>query len=96
MRQYGFRRDVPCRWGTSWNGEEPCWECWHEETCLGCGKVLRMSISDGECPGWHPMTDADRVRVDAEIGRHREILAEHAARHRVITGPQGYRKRRSA
>jgi hypothetical protein len=91
-RQPFWRRDTPCRWGTSWSGEEPRWECWHEETCSGCGKVLRTGISGRECPEWHPMTDAERAAVDAKIERHREFLAGRAGHRPVITGPQGYRR----
>jgi predicted Fe-S protein YdhL (DUF1289 family) len=96
MRDFGWHVDIPCRWDVSWFGDEPRWSCRHEEVCAGCGKVLRVGIGSEECPDWHPMTGAERLEVDAEIARHREHRAARAERKPVITGPQGYRKRRSA
>jgi hypothetical protein len=58
--------------------------------------VLRTSIGDRECPEWHPITDAERSRVEAEIERRREHRSARAERKPVITGPQGYRRPKPA
>lgn len=92
MRDYR----LGCRWDLSWAGTEPRWFCDHEEFCAGCGKILRFHLEPGRCPDFHPMTDADRARVEASLERHRELDAARQARKPVIAGPQGYRKRKSA
>jgi hypothetical protein len=81
-----------CGWQVSWTGDTSWWSCQHEERCGGCGKVLRHILGD-DCPDWHPMTGAERTAADDEIRRHQE---HREGRKRVIAGPQGYRKKRSA
>lgn len=93
----GFMARRDCRWGTSRaDPDEPSWHCFHEEVCAGCGKVLRISVEPGECPDFHPITGAERAAVEADITRRRDLIAQQNARRPVISGPQGYRKRKGA
>jgi hypothetical protein len=91
-----FRREFPCRWDASWTADGPEWFCYHEERCARCGKVLRSRVGREECPEFRPITDDELAAIEAEIKRHEGIRAARAARKPVITGPQGYRKRKSA
>lgn len=88
-------RDWPCRWGLDWAGDEPRWSCFHEEYCLGCGKVLRIQIGGEECPEWHPVTVEDQVRIDASRQRQETIRADLAAR-KAARISVGYRKPRAS
>lgn len=101
MQEYGWRRSTACKWGPSWPvpDGEPSWRCSHEEVCKGCGKVLRISIEAWECPDFHPVTDEERAAIEAERVEHEARVAELRERNHwkprpVITGPQGYRRKR--
>jgi hypothetical protein len=102
MREYGWRRTATCKWAISgWRKPgEPSWHCAHEEVCSGCGKILRANISDEECPGYHPITAAEIAAIEAKRAEEEARLAAAQARWQPrrlpITGPQGYRKKRSA
>ncbi len=103
IQEYGWRRTAGCRWAVSWRSKdgEPSWHCAHEEFCTGCGKILRTSITDGECPAFHPVTAAEREAVEAERAGHEARVAALRARNRwqpkpPPTGPQGYRRKRGA
>ena len=102
MQEYGWRRETACKWAISWREPgEPSWHCNHEEACSGCGKILRTKISDEECPGYHPITDGEVAALEAKRAEDEARTAATRARSRwqqrpPITGPQGYRRRRSA
>lgn len=94
-----WRRDDPgCRWQASWTtrdgGYAACWACDHREECERCGKVLRDHIPAAECPAY-PGIPEDRAAAEEEALRIRERVAGRQSRWKpVITGPQGYRRRR--
>jgi hypothetical protein len=99
-RQDGYHARE-CRWDAAWTRDEPVWFCCHEEACTGCGKILRSRILRDECPDFQPITKEQHDAITAWIARRRDELAATRARSRrqpkpPITGPQGYRKRRSA
>jgi hypothetical protein len=89
---------VSCYWGLPyWSdiGQQPLWYCSHEEHCSGCGKILRTRISDVECPLYHEIIKAEREAIETEAGKIRDQRAKWRYRKRpLITGPQGYRKKR--
>ena len=102
MREYGWRRAAVCLWAVSWRSRdgEPSWHCGHEEVCTGCGKVLRLRIEDAECPGFHPITDAEREAIEAKRAEHEARVAAARARSRrqpkpPVTGKQGFRRKRN-
>lgn len=100
MLTFGWHRDRPCEWAISWRSRngEPIWHCNHEEVCSGCGKVLRVGISDEECPDFHPITADEQAAIEAKQAENdARIASQPWRRHKpVITGPQGYRKKRGA
>lgn len=102
VKQYGWSAKRECRYAISWRtDDEVGWHCCHEEFCSGCGKILRGKISDGECPGWHPVTDAERAALEAERAEHEARVAAARARSRwrpkpPVDGPQSYRRKRGA
>jgi hypothetical protein len=103
MQVYSWRRTVGCGWALSWRrkGDELSWHCAHEEVCTGCGKVLRIGISGQECPDFHPITDGERTAIEAKRAEDEARIAAARAQSRwqpkpVVTGRQGYRKKRSA
>jgi hypothetical protein len=99
IRDYGYRTHGVCEWRASWFKEEPGWFCLHEETCAGCGKILRDRLPKQECPDFHPIAPQEKAAVEDKIARRSELTAARSSRYKrkpVITGPQGYRKRKSA
>jgi hypothetical protein len=95
ITQGGWSRGE-CRWGISWTDpDQPSWICRHEERCAGCGRVLRTSVSSAECPDFRPVTEQEQAAIEAEIVRREQVVPWRRQRP-VITGPQGYRKKRSA
>lgn len=89
---------LACAWRPDWPYEHACWECYHQEECGRCGKVLRTSwqLAAGECPAY-PGDPAQRAAAEAECAEIRErVEASRQARRPVVTGPQGYRRRRQA
>lgn len=83
-----------CRWDESWTRSgELAWRCIHEEVCADCGKLLRFSVGRDECPDFHPVTDAERARIEASAARFQEWKVRTRP---VISGRQGYRKRKGA
>jgi hypothetical protein len=101
LHALGWRRPVTCQWDISWRSKngEPSWHCNHDEVCAGCGKVLRISISEQECPDFHPITSDERAAIEAKQAENDARMAaavtKHPGRWRkpVITGPQGYRRK---
>ena len=90
-----------CRWRAAWSSRAggeyvACWMCEHRETCARCGKVLRDRIPAAECPAY-PGTPEDRAAAEEEALQIRERVAQRQTRWKpVITGPQGYRRKREA
>ena len=87
-----------CRWVPCWSWRErrfdsTAWSCFHEEQCSLCGKVLRASVTLGECPAY-PGDPAQRAAAEADAVRAQERQDAWRGRRKVITGPQGYRRRR--
>jgi len=98
VSQYRWPQKRGCRWDASWSRDEPGWFCDHEEACAGCGKILRSRIPRAECPDFVPIAPGQHAAIMAGIRRREDELAASRARFRKppVTGPQGYRKRRSA
>jgi len=101
MQENGWRRETTCKWAIWWRKPgEPSWCCNHEEVCAGCGKILRAGIGDEECPGYHLITADELAALEAKrIEDEARLAARPQSRWQQrppITGPQGYRKRRSA
>jgi hypothetical protein len=91
IRDSGWRKRR-CYWGNAWGRDVPVWFCAHEEVCIGCGKVLHISIPAEQCPDYHAITEAEQAVLDEEVERWRQRRL--ARRQPVIDGPQGYRKRK--
>lgn len=90
-----------CGWDIHWWKEKATWVCYHEEACSGCGKILRSRLPDEECPQFCPLTAGQQASIDSRIAARKEEAAQWLARRRrqpkpVISGPQGYRRKRSA
>lgn len=100
MRSFARLR-LTCRWGHRWNRENPItWNCHHQEYCAGCGKILRDVIPAGECPDKVALTQdiIEGIRrkdreAEERLARWRELRRPVIAP--VITGPQGYRKKKA-
>jgi hypothetical protein len=93
-----------CEWKASWDWKAQAyatwWYCPHHEVCGKCGKVLRerRDILSRECPDY-PGDPDQRAAVEASIPelekRRRERGVRWPYRKPVITGPQGFRRRRA-
>lgn len=91
---YGWRRYQECGWSVSYTGKEHWWSCRHHEACASCGKDFGK-IPLRRCPLYHDITPEEQQRLDAELAVHEERRAKWKPRLKpVITGPQGYRKKR--
>jgi hypothetical protein len=90
-----------CRWGAMWDRETReqviGWHCEHEERCAKCGLIFERRIADERCPAY-PGAPAQRAvaeqRLFEWIERRRTSPAWARGRKPVISGPQGYRRRR--
>ena len=93
-----------CEWASAWgiDGQEYRlgWACRHREECAACGRIFRehYDLKGEECPAY-PGDPGQRAEAQAEVGRDQEQCASWPAaaprwRRPVITGPQGYRRRR--
>ena len=87
-----------CEWGSRfpWHDEPVTWLCHHSEVCAVCQKILRepWDLAPAECPGY-PGSQAQHAEAEAEARASAARVAEYQARRRpVITGRQGYRRRR--
>lgn len=95
------RGKLDCGWAPSWrtpDGEYgACWSCDHREECARCGKILRDGILRSECPAY-PGTPGQRAAAEEKAAEIRERIAQRRPWRRkpVITGPQGYRRKRQA
>jgi hypothetical protein len=100
----GTPQDPGCRWSESfiWPGGTygACWKCRHREECARCGKILRVrsELADAECPDY-PGDPAEREAAEAAAAQRARSWSHLLSRYRqyrkpVITGPQGYRRRR--
>ena len=101
---YLSRRAKVCEWASAWSidGQEYRlgWVCMHREECVNCGRIFRehYDLKGEECPAY-PGDAAQRAEAEAQVGRDEEQRASWLAsrphwRRPVITGPQGYRRRR--
>ena len=94
-----FRKSkVYCYWGLPyWDDDaDAAWYCSHEEYCSGCGKILLTRISNAQCPQYHEITKTEKASVEREREERAVRRASWKKRPRkVITGPQGYRKKRN-
>jgi hypothetical protein len=97
VKEYGgWQRKGRCAWVISWTDPDKLtWNCLHEAFCPGCGKVLATVIGFSDCPDAHPVTGDDRAWFEKEHARRDALTARRKLRGRpVISGPQGYRKRK--
>lgn len=101
MREYSWRRPAACLWAVSWRSKdgEPSWHCGHEEVCTGCGKILRLSVGDRDCPDYHAITAGEREAIEAERAEDEARVAAARARNRrqprpPVTGKRGFRRKR--
>ncbi len=89
----GWSSRQGCGWSTGYRygGWYPKWSCAHREECTHCGKVLHHFLAPELCPAY-PGTEEAKAAVEKKI----EAYAQRAARPRkVITGQQGYRKKKA-
>lgn len=92
-------RQKECHWDIlGWRSErKPYWACRHVLICSGCGKDFgKCTVS--QCPLYHAITKTEQAGLDEQIRLHDEWIAgmkpSRWRRKPVITGPQGYRKKR--
>jgi hypothetical protein len=90
-----------CGWWIAYQGGKMMiiYSCHHQVYCTGCKKILQRRVSREQCPGYHPITPAERTAIDAEITRREELAAAQRIKYPrlrkpAITGPQGYRKKK--
>lgn len=90
------RKPVQCEWSSRWVDDGVAWRCHHEEHCHACGKILRTSLADAECPAY-PGSPEQRAEAEVAAAIATQRWAEwRQSRRRVITGPQSYRRKRNA
>jgi hypothetical protein len=92
-----------CGWLSRWDipaqDYRVGWGCGHREVCANCRKVFRepWELPPEMCPAY-PGGPAQRAAAEADLVKDRERRAAHAERYGrrgpVITGPQGYRRKR--
>lgn len=86
-----------CRWGPLWSLEEQeltvAWYCEHERHCKYCGLVFTRRVSDEDCPAY-PGTEEQRAVAGQQAFERNEARRAMPRRKPVITGRQGYRKRK--
>jgi hypothetical protein len=91
-----FKRSE-CGWRVGYTadretGERGIWySCYHERVCGRCGKVIESTLSSTSCPLYESRGE-QKERV-AEEARNAPPL-QYRRRMPVITGPQGYRKKK--
>lgn len=94
------RNGANCGWRLGWTYNRETglrniyYACWHETVCQLCGKILVHSMDKGSCPLAAERED-ERERVAAEAAANRPPSRNNWRRRPVITGPQGYRRKRS-
>jgi hypothetical protein len=87
------RYKTVCGWRVDYK-DETYWFCLHVLTCSGCGKDFG-GVFMKQCPLYHDVTPAEQAWIGKEIEERKERRARWKIHHRpVITGPQGYRKKR--
>lgn len=89
-------RKKECGWAVYWRMHErkPYWSCRHVLICSGCGKDFGACLP-AQCPLYHPVTSKEQAWIDAEIARREQQEASWVRRRKpIITGPQGYRKKK--
>lgn len=85
------------RQGRDEDGTTVGWVCYHEERCSACGKVLRSSweLRRVECPVF-PGSAEQKAEAEREAAEYPERWRSQRRPRRVITGPQGYRRKRAS
>jgi hypothetical protein len=93
---YFARNRQSCAWNPGWNsdGYRPFWWCGHEEQCKHCGKVIFRRISPEECPNYRPDIP-EGVWQTCREADERMTSRKWMQKKSPITGPQGYRKKKS-
>jgi hypothetical protein len=102
IRTFPWQKNpATCGWWITYKAGQmvTVYHCLHRETCGLCEKILRNRLPPEQCPGFHAITTAEQAAIDAEITRREEAAATRAVKYPrlrkpVITGPQGYRKRK--
>jgi len=89
-----------CRYTVKWNLKEhklvPGWNCNHQLACDKCGKIFSIILGRDRCPVYPGDTEqlADIERQIEERNELRRTSPTWNKRKPVITGPQGYRRKR--
>lgn len=88
-----------CEWVPHWSRRKRSyngtgWSCRHEERCSCCGRVLRMVVVPSECPAF-PGDPVQRAAAEIDAVCAQERQDTWRGRRKVISGPQGYRRRRT-
>jgi hypothetical protein len=96
----GWRgREHPCEWTYQYarreHGFTIRWWCRHEVRCSVCKKVLRSRIPEEDCPDY-PGLAGQKERAQAEGAEVQARFEERQSGRRVITGPQGFRRKRGS
>lgn len=102
-----FRYDNPqdreryqCRYVVKWDTKEkklvPNWHCNHQIACDRCGKIFDFFLVNDNCPVYpgDPEQLADVYSKIEERNEFRRTSPIWNRKRPVITGPQGYRKKR--
>jgi len=86
--------NAKCGWRVDYK-DETYWFCHHVLICSGCGKDFG-GVYMKRCPLYHDITPAEQEWISKEIEESRKRRAKWRIHRRpVITGPQGYRKKRN-
>ena len=96
-------REHACRWTVRWDWQVTHawavgWKCGHREACAGCGRVLRElgDLKARECPVY-PGSETQHAEAEAELVEMQQMKPRVRWRRKpVITGKQGYRRRRDS
>jgi hypothetical protein len=89
------RRIKACGWSLYYREARIWWQCRHQESCAGCGKIAHRHVEPSQCPDYHEITTGEQEALDAQIARREiERASWKRARRPVITGRQGYRKKK--
>jgi hypothetical protein len=89
-----------CRWSPMWSRKDKGlvvgWHCEHEERCAKCGLIFERFVGRDRCPVF-PGTGQQKAVAGQELferAERRRTAPSRGRRKPVISGPQGYRRKR--